>query len=60
MLIITRHVGEGVRIGDGITVTVQKINGGRVALAVEAPGRTVRRAELVLPPVPQTEEPDDE
>lgn len=47
MLVLSRKVGEVIVIGDGITVTVQRMAGGRVSLAVEAP-REVRilRGEL--------------
>ncbi len=47
MLVLSRKVGEKIVIGDGITVTVQRVAGGRVSLAIEAP-RDVRilRGEL--------------
>ena len=36
MLVLTRKVGESIRIGDGITVRVLE-TGGRVRLGIEAP-----------------------
>ena len=47
MLVLTRKIGESVRIGDNITVTVQRVAGNRVALSFDAP-REVRivRSEL--------------
>lgn len=37
MLILTRRVGETIRINDDITVTVLGIQNGQVKLGVEAP-----------------------
>ena len=37
MLILTRRVGETIRINDDITVTVLGVNGMQVRLGVEAP-----------------------
>lgn len=37
MLILTRRIGETIRINDDITVTVLSIQGGQVKLGVEAP-----------------------
>lgn len=47
MLVLSRKVGETVLIGDGIKVTVVKVEGGRVRLGVEAHENTrILRAEL--------------
>ncbi len=47
MLILSRKVGEELRIGDGTTVVVQAITGGRVRLGVLAPREvSVLRGEL--------------
>ena len=40
MLILTRRVGESVRIGEDVTITVLRIKGTQVRLGVTAP-RTV-------------------
>jgi len=37
MLVLSRKVGERIRIGDGITVTVVRVTGGGVRLGIEAP-----------------------
>jgi len=48
MLVLSRKVGEKLVIGDNIEVTVQRIQGNRVALAITAPDSvTILRAELL-------------
>jgi carbon storage regulator len=37
VLILRRKVGEKIVIGDGITVVVSRVSGGRVTLGIEAP-----------------------
>lgn len=37
MLVLSRKVGQKILIGDGITVTVVRVNQGTVRLGVEAP-----------------------
>jgi carbon storage regulator len=37
MLILTRRIGENVRIGEDVVVTVLGVNGGQVRLGVTAP-----------------------
>lgn len=47
MLILTRRIGETIRINDDITVTVLSIQGGQVKLGVEAPKHVeVHREEV--------------
>lgn len=47
MLILTRHSGESIKIGDDVEVTVLRIKGTQVRLGVSAPpGVKVRREEL--------------
>lgn len=55
VLVLSRKVGEKVVIGDNITITVQRVAGGRVSLAIEAP-RDVRilRGELDVFENPQS------
>ena len=49
MLVLSRKPGEKVVIGDGITVTVLEVVGGRVRLGVEAPGDVrILRGELAF------------
>ncbi len=37
MLVLSRRVGERIRIGGDITITVVRISGGGVRLGIEAP-----------------------
>lgn len=37
MLVLSRKAGEAIKVGDNITVTVKKIKGNRISLAIEAP-----------------------
>lgn len=47
MLILTRIVGESIKIGDDITVTVLGVNGKQVRLGIDAPkGVPVHREEI--------------
>jgi carbon storage regulator len=47
MLVLSRKLGEKITIGDGIVVSVMKINGNRVQLGVEAPAHIrIQREEL--------------
>ena len=47
MLVLSRKVGEKIVIGDNVTIVVQRIGKGRVALAIEAPHEVpVLRGEL--------------
>jgi carbon storage regulator len=48
MLVLSRKVGEGIQLGDDITVTLVKISGNMVRLGIEAPPHMpVARQELV-------------
>ncbi|MEE1918449.1 carbon storage regulator CsrA [Pseudomonas asiatica] len=47
MLILTRRVGETIRINDDISVTVLGVNGMQVRLGIDAPeGVAVHRQEI--------------
>ena len=47
MLILTRRIGESLRIGDNITVTVLSVSGMQVKIGIEAPKDvTVDRQEI--------------
>ena len=47
MLVLTRKIGEEIRIGDDITVKVTSVQGGRVKLGIEAPrDRRITRSEM--------------
>lgn len=47
MLVLSRKAGETIRIGEHITVTINRIDGGRVSLAFDAPREVaIARGEL--------------
>lgn len=47
MLVLTRHVGQSINIGDNVTVTILEINGRQVRIGVAAPRDvTVDRQEI--------------
>ena len=49
MLVLGRRIGESVRIGDGVQITVLQIQGNRVKLGIKAPKAVrVLRGELEL------------
>jgi carbon storage regulator len=48
MLVLSRHVGESIVIGDNITVTVLEVRGDNIRLGIQAPREVaVNRAELL-------------
>lgn len=48
MLILQRKVGQSLKIGDHITVSVVSVDGGRVRLSIEAPSEiSIMRSELL-------------
>lgn len=49
MLILSRKVGEQIVIGQNIVVSVQKVGGNRVSLAIDAP-REIHIMRSELPP----------
>ena len=47
MLVITRRIGESVKIGDDITVYIMKQDGKQVKMGIEAPREVlILRSEL--------------
>ena len=47
MLILTRKLGENIRIGDKIKITILDVKGGQVKLGIEAPPHVaVHREEI--------------
>lgn len=47
MLILTRRIGESIKIGDDISVVVLDVSGSQVRLGIEAPkGVSVDRTEI--------------
>lgn len=48
MLVLSRKLGEAVRIGGGVSITIVKITGGGVRLGIDAPdGMEIVREELL-------------
>ncbi len=37
MLVLSRKIGERIRIGDSVTITVVRVSGGGVRLGIDAP-----------------------
>ncbi len=57
MLVLTRKVGERIKIGEDITITVLEVKGNKVKLGIEAPGSyRILRAELSLDDTPPSRE----
>ena len=49
MLVLTRRAGEGILVGEGITVTVLEVKGTQVRIGIEAPKEvSIYRKELYL------------
>lgn len=47
MLVLSRKEGEEIVIGDDIRVTISKISGSRIRVAIDAPDQvSIRRGEL--------------
>lgn len=47
MLVLSRRMNEKLHLGDNITISVVKVTGGRVRLAIDAPKDTkISRGEL--------------
>ncbi len=47
MLVLSRKIGERIRIGDTVTLTVVRVHGDKVRLGIEAPDTvTIHREEV--------------
>ncbi len=54
MLVLSRKVGESIRIGESIELRVNEVQGGRVRIAISAPKEvTVLRGELLNRTTPE-------
>jgi carbon storage regulator len=54
MLILTRKIGETIRIGDNITVKVLALRGGQISLGFTAPNEVrIFREEVLLGTAPE-------
>lgn len=54
MLVLTRRVGESIRVGDNIVVTLVQATPGKVRIGIEAPPETVILREELVEGVPAT------
>ena len=51
MLVLTRKVGQEIKIGEGVSIRINGVQGGRVRVGIEAkPDVQVRRGELAWEP----------
>ena len=47
MLVLTRKIGEGIVIGDDVTITVVEMKGGNVRIGIDAPrDKRIYRQEI--------------
>jgi len=51
MLVLSRKEGEKILIGEGVVLTINRIAGNRVAIAIQAP-QDIRVVRGELPPLP--------
>ena len=59
MLVLTRKLSESILIGEGVRVTIVRLEGGQVRLGIEAPRSVaVLRAELKARPDASPEAPE--
>lgn len=48
MLVLSRKLGESIRIGEDITITVVNVDRGKIRLGIEAPAEVkIMRTELI-------------
>lgn len=47
MLVLTRKIGQGIVIGDDVTITIVEMKGGSVRIGIDAPrGKKIYRQEV--------------
>ena len=54
MLILTRRVGESLKIGDDVTVKIVGINGRQVRVAIDAPRNVAVHREEIYDKIQKT------
>ena len=60
MLILTRHVGETVMIGNDVTVTVLGVKGNQVRIGINAPKNVAVHREEIYERIKREQQGDDE
>ena len=60
MLILTRRVGETIRIGDDISVTIVQVHGKQIKLGIAAPEDVEVHREEIYRRIHPPEPPDDQ
>lgn len=60
MLVLSRKIGESIKIADDIRITVTEVKGGRVRLSIEAPDSVRVLRKEIADAIGQKDDPDNE